>query len=108
MVAAPSNACHEHHLPDVIRGVACVKEMMPGAWVQASTQGLVAELQRRGEAEGARVLCPVPLVSGGLTEPPVVPRFLASLQVGLNLLRHTNKPCIAGGDMCTQPVVASE
>ena len=52
--------------------------------VQASTQGLVRELQSRGEAEGARVLCPVPLVTGGLTEPQVVPRFLASLQVGLN------------------------
>ena len=48
---------------------------------QASTQGLVEELQSRGEAAGARVLCPVPLVTGGLTEPQVVPRFLASLQV---------------------------
>ena len=50
--------------------------------VQASTQGLVRALQRRGEAQGARVLCPVPLVTGGLTEPQVIPRFLASLQVG--------------------------
>ena len=54
------------------------------ACVQASTQGLVRELQSRGEAEGATVLCPVPLVTGGLTEPRVVPRFLASLQVGLH------------------------
>lgn len=48
---------------------------------QASTQGLVRELQRRGESQGAAVLCPVPHVTGGLTEPPVVPRFLASLEV---------------------------
>ena len=57
--------------------------------VQASTQGLVRELQSRGEAEGARVLCPVPLVTGGLTEPRVVPRFLASLQVGLHTCSKT-------------------
>ena len=49
--------------------------------LQASTQGLVRELQRQGRAEGARVLCPVPLVTGGLVEPPVVPRFLAALEV---------------------------
>ena len=39
------------------------------------------ELQSRGEAAGAKVLCPVPHVTGGLTEPQVVPSFLASLQV---------------------------
>lgn len=49
--------------------------------MQASTQGLVKELQSRGEVQGSRILCPVPLVTGGLTEPQVVPRFLASLQV---------------------------
>ncbi|KAG2434103.1 hypothetical protein HXX76_007830 [Chlamydomonas incerta] len=47
---------------------------------EASTLGLVRELERRGEAAGARVLCPVPLVTGGLVEPPVVPRFLKALQ----------------------------
>ncbi|KAL3147544.1 hypothetical protein ABBQ38_014597 [Trebouxia sp. C0009 RCD-2024] len=47
---------------------------------EASTQGLVRELQRQGRAEGARVLCPVPLVTGGLLEPPVVPRFLKALE----------------------------
>lgn len=31
---------------------------------QASTLGLVRELERRGEAAGARVLCPVPRVTG--------------------------------------------
>ena len=35
---------------------------------EASTQGLVRELALRGEAAGARVLCPVPLVTGA--EPP--------------------------------------
>jgi len=39
----------------------------------------VKELTARGEAEGARVLCPVPAVKD-LTEPPVVPRFLAALE----------------------------
>ncbi|KXZ55554.1 hypothetical protein GPECTOR_2g1103 [Gonium pectorale] len=46
---------------------------------EASTQGLVREMVRLGEAQGARVLCPVPLVTGGLVEPPVVPRFLQAL-----------------------------
>ncbi len=59
-----------------------LKPRLAASWLQASTQGLVAELQRRGEAEGAAVLCPVPRVAGGLTEPPIVPRFLAALQVG--------------------------
>eukprot|EP00892_Ulva_mutabilis_P012592 jgi/Ulvmu1/9705/UM055_0043.1 len=49
---------------------------------EASTQGLVRELAARGELEGARVLCPVPFVTGGLVEPPVVPRFLAALEEG--------------------------
>lgn len=31
--------------------------------------------------QGARVLCPVPLVTGGLVEPPVVPKFLQALEV---------------------------
>ncbi len=31
---------------------------------QASTQGLVKELESLGEARGARILCPVPLVTG--------------------------------------------
>lgn len=48
---------------------------------QASTQGLVKELQEQGRAEGMRVLCPVPLVAGGLVEPPVVPKFLKALGV---------------------------
>lgn len=47
---------------------------------EASTRGLVAELVSRGEADGARVLCPTPKVTGGLTEPAVVPRFLAMLE----------------------------
>ncbi|PNH12852.1 hypothetical protein TSOC_000191 [Tetrabaena socialis] len=47
---------------------------------EASTLGLVRELEARGEARGARVLCPVPVVSGGLVEPPVVPRFLQALE----------------------------
>lgn len=38
-------------------------------------------MQKMGLANGARVLCPVPLVTGGLHEPPVVPRFLDALQV---------------------------
>lgn len=49
--------------------------------LQASTQGLVRELQQQGRAEGARVLCPVPLVTGGLVEPPVLPKFLKALEV---------------------------
>lgn len=53
--------------------------------LQASTQGLVRELQRQGRAEGARVLCPVPLVTGGLVEPPVVPKFLKALEVLLGV-----------------------
>ncbi|KAL0033567.1 hypothetical protein WJX79_003970 [Trebouxia sp. C0005] len=47
---------------------------------EASTQGLVTELRKQGRAQGARVLCPVPLVTEGLVEPPVVPRFLEALQ----------------------------
>lgn len=47
---------------------------------EASTQGLVRELQKQGRAQGARVLCPVPLVTAGLVEPPVVPKFLEALQ----------------------------
>ncbi|EFJ39071.1 hypothetical protein VOLCADRAFT_108778 [Volvox carteri f. nagariensis] len=47
---------------------------------EASTLGLVRELVARGEAQGARVMCPVPLVTGGLVEPPVVPRFLRALE----------------------------
>ncbi|GBF89716.1 uroporphyrinogen-III synthase [Raphidocelis subcapitata] len=47
---------------------------------EASTSGLVAELEVRGGARGARVLAPVPLVTGGLVEPPVVPRFIAGLE----------------------------
>ncbi|GLC70787.1 hypothetical protein PLESTF_001033200 [Pleodorina starrii] len=55
---------------------------------EASTLGLVRELAARGEARGARVLCPVPLVTGGLVEPPVVPRFLQALQdAGAQALR---------------------
>ncbi|KAG2491891.1 hypothetical protein HYH03_009843 [Edaphochlamys debaryana] len=46
---------------------------------EASTLGLVKELVARGEAVGSRVLCPVPHVTGGLVEPPVVPRFLKAL-----------------------------
>ncbi|KAK9830107.1 hypothetical protein WJX72_009827 [[Myrmecia] bisecta] len=55
---------------------------------KASTQGLVDELVARNEAAGARVLCPVPLVAGGLMEPPVVPQFLAALQaIGADAVR---------------------
>jgi len=54
------------------------------AAVQASTQGLVRELQKQGRAQGARVLCPVPLVTDGLIEPPVVPKFLEALQVSVS------------------------
>jgi uroporphyrinogen-III synthase len=39
---------------------------------QASTQGMVHELERRREAEGARILCPVPAVLDPLSEPPTV------------------------------------
>jgi uroporphyrinogen-III synthase len=39
----------------------------------------VKELVSRGEAQGARVLCPVPLVLEPLKEPPVVPRFIDAL-----------------------------
>ena len=46
---------------------------------EASTQGLVRELITRSETENARVLCPEPHVTGRLTEPPVIPRFLAAL-----------------------------
>ena len=54
--------------------------------LQASTQGLVRELQKQGRADGARVLCPVPVVTGGLVEPPVVPNFLQALQVCIFLV----------------------
>eukprot|EP00879_Flechtneria_rotunda_P033499 GHRR01037111.1.p1 GENE.GHRR01037111.1~~GHRR01037111.1.p1 ORF type:complete len:233 (+),score=82.37 GHRR01037111.1:216-914(+) len=47
---------------------------------EPSTRGLVAELEAAGQAPGARILCPVPFVTGGLVEPPVVPRFLEGLQ----------------------------
>lgn len=57
----------------------------------ASTMGLVRALEREFESakqerrprrhrRPPRVLCPVPLVSHGLREPPVVPRFLAALE----------------------------
>eukprot|EP00983_Pelagomonas_calceolata_P072157 1151581-Pelagomonas_calceolata.AAC.10 len=59
---------------------------------EASTQGLVRELKALDEAQGAHILCPVPLVAiscsqpllvllpeGPLVEPKVVPRFLAAL-----------------------------
>lgn len=46
---------------------------------QASTLGLVKALIASGEANGASILCPVPRVAGGLTEPAVVPRFLDAL-----------------------------
>lgn len=42
--------------------------------------GLVAELQRRGLSVGARVLLPVPLVTGGLQEPPVLPHLISALR----------------------------
>jgi len=57
------------------RGVKC--DIRPA---EASTLGLVRELQAIGEAQGARVLCPVPSVEGSLVEPPVVARFLNALQ----------------------------
>uniref|UniRef100_A0A6S8HNF3 Tetrapyrrole biosynthesis uroporphyrinogen III synthase domain-containing protein n=1 Tax=Dunaliella tertiolecta TaxID=3047 RepID=A0A6S8HNF3_DUNTE len=46
---------------------------------EASTQGLVRELKALDEAQGAHILCPVPLVASPLVEPKVVPRFLAAL-----------------------------
>ncbi|KAF5841511.1 Uroporphyrinogen-III synthase HemD-domain-containing protein [Dunaliella salina] len=46
---------------------------------EASTLGLVQELKTLDEAQGARILCPVPLVASPLVEPKVVPRFLAAL-----------------------------
>jgi len=58
-------------------------EACHAADVQASTQGLVKELQKEGRAQGARVLCPVPLVTEGLIEPPVVPKFLEALQASV-------------------------
>ncbi|GFR48780.1 hypothetical protein Agub_g10728 [Astrephomene gubernaculifera] len=62
---------------EVLRELGLIVHVAPQ---EASTQGLVRELVQRGEAAGARVLCPVPLVAGGLVEPPVVPRFLQALQ----------------------------
>ena len=47
---------------------------------QASTLGLVKALVASGGAYGASILCPVPRVAGGLTEPSVVPRFLNALR----------------------------
>lgn len=51
----------------------------PAPCPQPSTQGLVRELVEHGEAEGRRVLCPVPRVLPPLVEPEVVPKFLAGL-----------------------------
>ncbi|BDA45398.1 hypothetical protein COCOBI_07-1850 [Coccomyxa sp. Obi] len=83
----PAAAAHLNTLPLRCCALGADAEMLADAGVdnvltpqEASTQGLVAELQRRGEVEGAAVLCPVPCVAGGLTEPPIVPRFLAALQ----------------------------
>lgn len=49
--------------------------------MQASTLGLIKELHQQGYSQGSKVLCPVPFVTGGLSEPPVVPRFLEGLKV---------------------------
>ena len=48
---------------------------------QASTRSLAATLAA-AYPPGARILCPVPVVGGGLTEPPIVPRFLEALREG--------------------------
>uniref|UniRef100_A0A7S0WU85 Tetrapyrrole biosynthesis uroporphyrinogen III synthase domain-containing protein n=1 Tax=Chlamydomonas leiostraca TaxID=1034604 RepID=A0A7S0WU85_9CHLO len=73
---------------------------------EASTQGLVRELVSRGEAAGARVLCPVPEVAGGLDEPPVVPRFLAALSAaGAHALRV---PAYATTPGCTASQAVAE
>lgn len=48
---------------------------------QASTRSLAAALAST-YPPGARILCPVPVVGGGLTEPPIVPRFLEALREG--------------------------
>lgn len=40
---------------------------------------LLCALVKPSERHHTRILCPIPLVSGGLTEPPVVPNFLQSL-----------------------------
>eukprot|EP00884_Botryococcus_braunii_P012457 jgi/Botrbrau1/21211/Bobra.39_2s0012.1 len=62
---------------DVLRAAGLADVILPE---KASTLGLVAAMESRGLAKGARVLCPVPLVTGGLHEPPIVPRFLEALQ----------------------------
>ena len=67
--------------------------------MQASTQGLVRELKRHDLVKGQRVLCPVPLVTGGLTEPIVVPKFLAALQVPTSILQTTALPCTNSIDL---------
>lgn len=85
-------------------GVAC--DVNP--YEDASTMGLVKALKNRLEEEEqeeqqggaaaadrpgrkrarAVVLCPVPKVSHGLVEPPVVPRFLAGLtEIGVEAVR---------------------
>eukprot|EP00775_Hariotina_reticulata_P009061 gene9061-9231_t len=62
---------------EVLQEVGLQVDVSPA---EASTKGLAAELAASGQAQGARVLCPVPHVTGGLIEPPVVPRFLAALE----------------------------
>jgi uroporphyrinogen-III synthase len=67
---------------------------------EPSTRGLAAALVA-ALPRGARVLCPVPSVGGGLAEPPVVPRFLAALaEGGLDPVRvdaYTTLPGTAAG-----------
>jgi len=54
----------------------------------ASTDGLVAALRTDGLGASATVLCPVPEVVSPLTEPPVVPRFVAGLEsTGASVIR---------------------
>ena len=61
--------------------------------MQASAKGLVKELQQRNLARSKRMLCPVPLVTGGLTEPSAVPNFLAALQVPI--YQHDMLKCLS-------------
>ena len=48
----------------------------------ASTSGLVSALNEKNLLKNRRILCPVPLVVRPLTEPEVVPNFLAALKSG--------------------------
>eukprot|EP00798_Chlamydomonas_sp_ICE-L_P006553 gene6553-3205_t len=61
---------------DTLHAIGLTVHVVPQ---EASTKGLVMQLVANGEAAGARVFCPVPHVTGGLTEPDVVPKFMQAL-----------------------------